>query len=354
MYKMQNKLFLNKNSGDEELFSNKLRFLNLFLVITIVLSHVSYHCNGEDWITNIYRKGTLGTMGWFFFASSFWYFKRYCPKLFVKKFTSRLKTLFVPYIIFNFVAVLLNFDRVVCQPQGVVAKINSLLKSFVFIENSYLDILPLDGPTWYIARLLTFFFVSPLIYYLLKNKCVGIVSLIGLFYFTLNGKYYWFNGFLFVFCLGAFFSMHYKDEFVKLLTKYTYKCNSFVGLVIFIALYSGISIVLIQLLNRYSPMMAMNTFLQFLLSAVCIAFVNVPRLSPKWGGYAFLLFCEHILWVIPLKKIFDLIDTILKFNYPGIRATVMSVIILICTITSAKIIENVFPTLYKCLTGNRG
>lgn len=279
------RLVMDEDDIDNDLlFSNKLRFLNVFLVLTIVSGHVSWYCNGEDWLTDIFRKSTMGTMGWFFFSSAFWYFKNYAPNVFVKKFVSRIKTLFIPYIIFNLIAVIFNFDKLVIQPVGITQKISSVIRCFIFCECQGVDILPLDNPTWYIIRLLTYFLVSPVVYFLLKNRCIGVISLISIFYFTLEGQYYWFNGFLFVFCLGAFISMHFKDDFVSILTKYTIQSNTVIGLFLFLLSYGLISFLLIKIFAVYPPMMAMNTMVQFLVSAICISMANVPKLNSKWGG----------------------------------------------------------------------
>jgi len=48
-------------------------------------------------------------MGWFFFISAYWYFKKYDKTEFVEKICKRTKTLLFPYIIFNLIAILCCF-----------------------------------------------------------------------------------------------------------------------------------------------------------------------------------------------------------------------------------------------------
>ena len=52
-----------------------MRFMNLFMTLTITAMHISYHAGKADVVTYMMQNATAGAMGWFFFMASFWYFK---------------------------------------------------------------------------------------------------------------------------------------------------------------------------------------------------------------------------------------------------------------------------------------
>lgn len=67
-----------------------------------------------------------------------------------------------------------------------------------------------------------------------------------------------------------------------------------------------------------------------------------------------MVFCGHIIWVIPLKPAFDYIDGLLGFYNPGIRTATMCVSIVCGTVIFAKVLEKILPQFYMYITGNRG
>lgn len=337
-----------------QIFSDKCRFLNMFLVMTIVSGHVTFYSGGCDWLTDVFQKSTMGTMGWFFFISAFWYFKGYSKEAIIYKFVSRIRSLFIPYICFNFIAVCMQFKQLAQNSIGFKSLLENVLMSFVFISTNYYETLPSDNPTWYIIRLLSYFLVAPAIYFLMKNKIVGIFTLICVFYFTLNGSYYHFNGFFFIFCFGAYISMHLRNEFIDLFTRCIFIRNTYLGLGLFVLMYGLVSFLLIRLFNNiWSPLMVMSTVIQMLITFVCSLFMKLPHLKPEWGGYSFLVFCGHILLVIPLKVVFDKIDGIIGMNFPGIRTIFMCLLIMVIIILISKVMNKYIPKLYRFISGSR-
>ena len=272
---------------DFDLFSRKMRFINLFLVLTIATGHIACHAGGDDSLTSIYKMSTGGAMGWFFFSAAFWFFKKYNNTGFIRAYLSKMKTLLLPYLLFNGIALVIK-GKEVFGDSSFVSKngLKVLIKSMVFLYGFGYENLPVDNPTWYIIRLLSYFLIAPVIWFLLRNRLAGIVSLFFIFFFTMNGSYYYFKAFLFIFCLGAYVSLHLQEEFIRTLTSYTVRIKFPISLVLFICIYAFLSWLTIKIIDPFSGFnMGMLTIQQVLISGISVAFFNPPdSLKPRWGG----------------------------------------------------------------------
>lgn len=154
-----------------DIFSNKMRIMNFFMTLTIATMHISWNAGGEDFFTvNILRNASGGAMGWFFFMAAFWYFREYGYGVAWKKFRKRMETLLVPYIVWNFMKFMLTYGKSILKAGTFSGYEKKLVMDMLFVRFDGIEYMPIDGPLWYIIRLLGYFFVAPVIYFFLKIR----------------------------------------------------------------------------------------------------------------------------------------------------------------------------------------
>lgn len=217
-----------------KLASKKITLLGYICAILVVLIHSSGYKYFQ--ISEISIAGTFivniidiltkalpqGSVSMFFVISGFLFFydvseikddtfKNY----FKKKYLKRIKTLMIPYIIWN--TIWMIFTLLIKYIPAISSKIESL-KLFEpslinFIKGAFL--FEYSGVCWYIFFLMIYALLSPLIYHFMRKKWSSIALLIATFIicgFTYNNEYLnylnYFNS-LFFYCLGVYLAIHH-------------------------------------------------------------------------------------------------------------------------------------------------
>lgn len=171
----------------------------------------------------------------FFFISGFLFFYNsdFTKETYLAKLKKRIKTLLVPYLIWNFVGFILLLIYV--HPK--------VLRFFPLLNNYRVDIVsflssfwvtnlpismsgpanPINTPLWFIRDLMVLVVLSPIIWWLIKKAKVVFIIVLGLIWFFTLGQYIGFPGLchqsLFFFPLGAYFGIN-KINFVENIQKY--------------------------------------------------------------------------------------------------------------------------------------
>lgn len=173
----------------------------------------------------------------FFFISGFlfFYYSDFSKEIYISKVKKRVKTLFVPYIIWNFVA----FIILLIQVHPKVIRFFPLLKDYrvdivSFLSSFWVTNLPIrmsgpanpiNTPLWFIRDLMVLVLLSPIIWWLIKKTKMTIVITLGIVWFFLLGQYIGFPGLchqsLFFFPLGAYFGIN-RLNFVEMARKCTW------------------------------------------------------------------------------------------------------------------------------------
>ena len=166
--------------------------------------------------------------GFVFFLSVEWSREKYIQKL-----KNRVKTLLIPYLIWNTIALLLviisqiYFTPFLSKPMQAwnFSLKNILLCYWVYkgellgIEISSLH--PINGVRWFVRDLMIVVLCTPLLYRLMKRgNCWFVVSLGVLWFFKecFDERYAFLNGWLsafFFFSWGAYMSINRKDMLVE-------------------------------------------------------------------------------------------------------------------------------------------
>lgn len=194
-----------------------------FVKFPLILFIVALHCYtavriGNDcWWHLVYPFLTIGEIGVpsFFFISGYLYFFNVSDGnlQYKRKTKSRIKTLLIPYILWNTLMLLLDLAL---QSNPVTGAFftggNKPIAEYGFVDflQCYLYqgewnlgfATPILSPMWYVRNLMVFCLVAPAIYYALKYLKWALVLLFGIWWISTPGDAFTQSS-LFFFCLGA-------------------------------------------------------------------------------------------------------------------------------------------------------
>lgn len=172
----------------------------------------------------------------YYFISGFVFFLggKMTKEVYVRKLKNRAKSLFIPYLIWNTLAICLLIITLYSsfnQYKGHVAEFTPTLNGFLSafwiykggLEGTYLadGLFPLNAPLWFIRNLIIVVLCTPFIYFLLKRLKHYFVIALGLFWFYsyFSIQMYAFGDAFFFFTFGGYMSL-YKDDILTIWGKY--------------------------------------------------------------------------------------------------------------------------------------
>ena len=248
----------------DELLSKTINYLRFPLTVGVVFIHfnlvdhpislhgVQYGLNQPDWfrLLVIFFSGVLPQIGvpLFFVISGFLFFYRgtFERKVYKQKLKKRMKTLLVPFLLWNVLAILVQllYQIPFLFPHATKVEVHfSIMRVFhtffanfanegIFVSPDYDKLegggfpYPINLSMWYVRDLVVMVLVSPLVYWLIRRMRKWLVIALGLVYyfyqplFVPNGSW----GVLlsqaaFFFSWGAFYSIN-KTSFVDCFRRY--------------------------------------------------------------------------------------------------------------------------------------
>lgn len=169
------------------------------------------------------RNVTCCVNSMFFFISGFLYFANvigwFTLEDYKRKTVSRVKSLLVPYLIWNAIVLAIYFIVALCGSKDIksLMDLNSFWQKGWSPESMGT---PIDGPLWFIRDLFIQALLAPLTYFMVKHFHVFyIIFLGGLFYLGVGMTGLAPVAYLF-FAIGAMFGIH-KISFTSLSCKYS-------------------------------------------------------------------------------------------------------------------------------------
>lgn len=173
----------------------------------------------------------------YYFISGFVFFLggKMTKEIYINKFRNRVKSLLVPYLIWNTLAILLLIVTLYSsfnQYKGHVAEFTPSLEGFLSafwmyhgeLEGVYFAdmFFPINAPLWFVRNLMVVVAFTPIIYHLLKRLKHYFVIFLGLvwfvtYFFSINS--YSFSDAFFFFILGAYMSI-YKNDILTIWGRY--------------------------------------------------------------------------------------------------------------------------------------
>lgn len=225
---------------EENILSKTITFLRFPLIVAVVIIHTnladvmiggSLLVNGSDFpVYNVLRHVLTNELAriavpLFYFISGFLFFYRteFTKTTYLKKIGKRVRTLMLPYIIWNLMVILLNLIAQTFMPSMISGR-NELVVDYSLMD--WLNIFwnhkgtgcPICFQFWFIRDLMVVMLLSPVVYILIRYmKLWGIAILGVLWCFDI-----WFDiisfssSSFFFFSWGAWFSINKRNFVVNL------------------------------------------------------------------------------------------------------------------------------------------
>jgi len=315
----------------------------------------------------------------YFFISGYVFFLggEFTKETYARKLKNRVKTLLIPYIIWNTAAILIRASVIFVQTSFFTPRLSSLFQNLTAIEpdwsfyailqcywNSYkgvfcipettMGIYPQNLVLWFIRDLAIVVLCTPIIYYLLKRMRHYAVWILGILWFTIH---YWDLGHLlqlttafFFFSWGAYLSITNKDML-------NYFGRFFTPSMILYPLLGAAYIISIHWCPEISGTIKRLNVVAGLFFAYNIASWllrnDVCKVSGFLASASFFIYVTHIL----------ICPAILKLSFFMIRPTTQLEIIgaylltILTTLTAILLtfylLHKYTPSLLKVLTGRR-
>ena len=198
-------------------FSDKLSFLQFLAAVMVVAIHTTTVAFGTHKPENIFEKiqyfGYVNISAWavpFFFAvSAFMLFRNYTPSDTKKVYCKKGFRLILPFVIWSiFYEMLSVINGAVANPDYTFNLKNAVINILLYKTNYAL---------WFLPMLILCILLCPIIYVAIKNKKVGILTLMAVA--ALNfvpavpaGVH---PDALLYYILGAYLGMHYTEQTAK-------------------------------------------------------------------------------------------------------------------------------------------
>lgn len=159
--------------------SVKIEILSFVMALIIVWRHAALPVMSD--IPNCLVFGYIGSqmvfsaLSMFMFTAGFLFFRSFCPEKYSEKVRTRFHSLFIPYLIWNIVSTIIIYCLIKalgpqCLPDSYsFNSIGQVLSNILLARYTIL---------WFLGDLFIFALASPLLYYLLKDKRIGIAVLI--------------------------------------------------------------------------------------------------------------------------------------------------------------------------------
>ena len=337
-----------------------LRFPLIFLIIMLHCYSVArLEGNHDTYFKVLYPfslwLGETGVPGFFFISGYLFFLSK---KSYLQKIKTRIHTLFVPYILWNFLLLVIYLTVYALGSPLDINRRNMADYNFVDYLRLFWDrgdfdhgnFVPLLCPLWYIRNLLIMSVFSPLLFYIIKYTREIFLVLVSIWWLNTNHNAFVPQTILF-FSLGAYFSILEVNPLKVFLER-----NS-----TFLTLFAifGIGDIIVHTfinspfnLQIHRLALIANIPALFLL-ADRMNRTTIAKSTQFLSQSAFIVFCIHYPIVLVLRKI-----CITYFG--GSTDTIHIILYFICIILATSmslgfyvILERYFPKTKNKLSGNR-
>lgn len=380
---------------DNKLLSNTINFLRFPLTVAVVYIHfnisrkgisvhgINYGTDNPDWYTFIINlfSSVIASIAvpLFFLISGYLFFcqKDFNKEIYFSKLMKRARTLLLPFLLWNFIAILYqgfrflpffsSFFPGITKTEvhlTVVRVLNTLfcctLSNGIFVspvEYTMTEIVnepyPIDVPLWYIRDLMVTVIMSPAIYLLIKRCHLWYIIFIGVLWYIKNlifptgGYITMLLTSLTFFSWGAYYAVNQIDFIVRM-RKLKY----------FLLLYIPIAILDTFLhYSEYSYLVHNLGILFGVIVALVISayFVEAgATISPILKNATFFVYAFHKLIIDDVAKIVFSVLHLPDDTYIMLLLYIIIPIITICVcVLLYKFINKFLPAVCGLLTGGR-
>ena len=322
--------------------------------IRIIFSHV---------LTHVAVPCFFVISGLFFF----WNIREWSLEAYASKLRKRLRSLFIPYMLWNTIAIALTIFRkllsVLIKGKPVselIACIHNVDWIHAYWDSSWWDTDhvnflgwsmarsgPYSIPMWFLRDLMVLIVLTPVIYWLVRRLRLGWPALLGLFYLSnlwpcIPGLGI---GSIFYFSIGAFFGIN-KINMVQ-----TFRCVRYP-----IALLAAILFVIEVKFDGHNTPIGNIIYPFWILTAV-VTTINIAaslvahhqvKDHPVLGKSSFFIYCLYTILVLEFSS------KIMSKLLPGSNELLMTLRYLTTPLLCATLCLVIFLSLRKCLPGLLG
>lgn len=266
-----------------------------------------------------------------------------------KKIKKRIKTILVPYLVWNTISILWSYVITIVPFLNRNTQIRKPIEMTIGNVLNGIFLYKYNPHNWYLAQLLVFIVISPLIYYLIKNRRVSLLFLIiiyVLYVYKINlpiyiqehcGVYYF---------TGSIVGINFYDKFIKISNNK--KHSRLLNRIIYLTTCIGL-----QLYSFFQNLDFTNSAFIWLIAGLLFwLFINSfeNRINPKYLEYSFFVYMSHfiiapcvnkLIWILLPHNNFTLIFTLLG------GATITFAI----TLFTGYFIKKYIKPLWSILTG---
>lgn len=348
--------------------SHKIKNISFLLMIMVVILHsynidtkqggqILYFDKGFNWIfQNFISNGLTRIAVPLFFIISGYLFvldKKYALNDFSRKIKKRIKTLVIPYLSWAIIGLLLYFIlQSIPQSQSFFTK--KLIKDYSLIEwVNAIFVDPIPYQLWFLRDLIVLVFLSPLIYWLVKNLKLIFLFFIFCFWLFSQDSVLLTSEALLFFATGIYINIFFP-AIIEVKNKFTY---SFLGFWIALLVlkttfgFYEFDIILQMLVLKSSIIVGIIAFWKIYDKLSRPDKVSSPFFT-ELIGLSFFLYLFHEPFLTIVKKfLFSKFPKTPDFYL--LIYVLASVITIIITLLIGYLFKSKFNSVYKFFTGNR-
>jgi len=330
----------------EKRFRNKVNWISIICAVLVVflhsyafndihVNHAAYHI--EFFISRNIAQASVPT---FFALSAFLFYRNFDWSKLISKFSSRLRSLVIPYVIWNIISMMAFF----------------FLSKLPFINTPPFDLNAhtiLDGILfyrynlvfWFVQQLIILTYLFPLLYPLVKRKFIAIpLFFIMLGIYGSGNTVFWYvelKALIFYF-FGAYFAVHHQSAVVS------HQKITFWGICAFV-----ISQILIYSSYSEWPIVYIVTRLLMICAVFDLTSVLGKIDMPALLNCSFPIYAMHNLILETFNKAFSFVLTpgsnLILIDYFG--STVATIVIIML---ANRFLLKRLPRVHNVLFGGRG
>ncbi len=312
----------------------------------------------------------------YFFISGFVFFINFelTKESYFRKLKNRVKTLLIPYIIWNALPIILLVSKSFFASSdidnwGLHPTLTNFLSCF-WDYNGELDAssgastvsahYPMNVPLWFLKDLMFVVLFTPLIYWVLKRTKYFVITILGILWFAdqcidlnIDGQFH-ISSFFF-FSLGAYMSINRKDMLVEFgrVFHLSMVLYPLLGIVyIFSRFYFPEYSTIIITIKIFSGLLFAYNLAAWLLKK------NICKVSTTLASASFFIYVSHALVINCIQKILYRIFMPPHYTLPyeiafvciNAITVVMTILLLFAVFL---LLRKYFPAMLKVLTGRK-
>jgi hypothetical protein len=302
----------------------------------------------------------------------FFYHTRFDYACYLSKIKKRIRTLLVPYILWNTISIFCMSLAYICLHRswgGLIEKLQGFGGWRMYWDSHVWGVCedwlghvidpmysgPYLFPLWFLRDLMVVSLLSPVIYFLIR-KC-GRGYLIVLFMLYISKVWLYLPGFsalaVLCFSLGAFFAIHGMNIIEKFYP-YRYLTGIVYGVLLIAFVYTDVMDI-----HRYSAFIE-----PFMVIAGVVAFVNIAtylcgrqyvKVSSSLSGSVFFIYVLHVIYVLKIVRgvMGRLIPDTAGWLLCSIRYLLVPLICVAICYVIYRLVMRYLPSCGKWLTGGR-